>query len=131
MTDFNMAYAGICRRRATSADQTAKLLYAIRQVADVAERELDSVADELKESAERGRQCQIGRDELERENRALRNRLAVIDDNYSNVIDRLTSALRAIPESDDEILDIENARTHIENVIKILAPPTHTNPTPF
>ena len=128
MSDFDMHYAGICSRKAAAADDTAKLLYSIRQITAISETVLDSTADELKEARDRGRQCQIGRDELERENQALRARLDRIDQDNADIINMLTIALNSIPEEVDQVLDIPNARDHISRVMKILNPPTNHAP---
>lgn len=123
MSDFGMNYAGICSRRAAAADDTAKLLYAIHQITAISEKILDSTADELKEARDRGRQCQIGRDELERENQALRARLERIDWENEKVIDRLDFAIKVAPE------DAQLAIERIEEAMKIIAPPV--TPAPF
>lgn len=117
MDNFDMHYADICSRKAAAADDTAKLLYAIRQITAISETVLDSTADELKEARDRGRQCQIGRDELERENQALRDQLNSIDRENEKVIDLLDSAIAAIG------VDSAVTSDRIEEAMKIIAPP--------
>ena len=129
--DFDPAYRGICSRRAEEADRHAKLMHHFTQVILATERILDATSDELKEARDRGRQCQLGRDELERENQSLRHRLSRIDQENTEVIRLLEVALNSIPEDDEDILDIPDAREHIEHAMKIIAPPVDTGWQPF
>lgn len=127
--DFDPAYRGICSRRAEEADRHAELMHHFTQVILATERILDATSDELKEARDRGRQCQLGRDELERENRSLRARLDERNQYNAEIVDYLTTALDAIPEEVDQVLDLHTARDYIDKVMKIINPPA--TPAPF
>lgn len=129
MTDRDREFRNTCISQNHTAQTATEMLYHVRSISHILECELDNTRDLLNEASGRLRQCQLGRDELERENRSLRNRLDRIDQDNEDVINMLTTALDAIPEEVDQVLDLHTARDYIDKVMKIINPPA--TPAPF